>query len=624
VRRVVFYMFYDEHGIVDDYVLVKLRALREHADHIFVISNSAIDDEGLERLNQIADTVRVRENTGFDVWAYKEALEMFGEQRLAEYDELILTNYTYFGPIFPFAETFDEFDRREDLDFWGLTEHKRLEENPLGEGDTAPLEAHIQSHWIAVRKTMFSAIEFEQYWQQMPMISSYLESIRLHEARFTKYFSDRGFRYTVAFPAENYPSDNPIFDSISLMLADRCPIVKRRLFFHDPLYMDRQAVLVKPVLDQIDEAGYPLGLIWRCVVRITQPRVLYTIASMFSVLPDLEPGARLARQPRICVLAHIYYQDMIDELMSAVGNIPIPYDLVVTTDTAQKQEVISRALRNYDINKVDVRVVESNNGRSESAFLISCRDVLTSGSYDLILKVHSKKSPQDAYNNSNVFKHHTIDNLLSSPGYVAHLLALFERDPQLGMVFPPLIHIGFPTMGHSWFGNGAPAAELAEKLGIRTKFDASTPLGANGGMFWARPEALAKLARHPFEFTDFVPGDAGWRDGQLPHVLERLYGYAVMDAGYTLRVATNAEWAAIDYTLLEYKLQRISTMLPAFTEDQIAYVAELQRTVEAHREQVPARPLTAFLESMNHHHPRLVSEAMVQSAQRRSKAARKV
>ena len=551
MRRVVFYLFYDEHGIVDDYVIVKLRALREYADHIYVISNSAINEEGRERLNQVADTVCTRNNVGFDVWAYKEALEAFGADRLAEYDELLLTNYTYFGPIYPFAETFDRFDHRADLDFWGLTEHKRLAENPLAaQGDTGPLEAHIQSHWIAVRKAMFTSKEFAQYWQQMPMINSYLDSIRYHEARFTKHFADQGFRYDVAFPADNYPSDNPVFVSISLMLDDRCPIVKRRLFFHDPLYMDRTAVLAKRVLDKIEQAGYPLDLVWPSVGRATEPRVLYTNAAMLSVLPDLDTVNPLVRRPRICVLAHIYYQDMVDELMSAIDNIPVPYDIVVTTDTADKQEVIGRALERYDIDKVDVRVVESNSGRSESAFLVTCRDVLTSGSYDLILKVHSKKSPQDAYNNGTVFKDHTIENLLSSPGYVAHLLHLFDSDPQLGMVFPPLIHIGFPTMGHSWFTNYGPAAELAKKLGIRTRFDSSTPMSANGGTSWARPEALAKLALHPFEFTDFVPGDEGWRDGQLPHVLERLYGYAAVDAGYTLRAVVNAEWAAIDYTLL--------------------------------------------------------------------------
>ncbi|MDP9118535.1 MAG: rhamnan synthesis F family protein [Actinomycetota bacterium] len=618
MRRVVFYLFYDAHGVVDDYVLHKLRALRQHAEHIFVVSNSILDDDGRARLEQVADTILVRENIGFDVWAYREALEAFGDARLAEYDELVLTNYTYFGPIYPFRETFDRFDRKQDLDFWGLTAHKRVGVNPLAaEGDDGPLEAHIQSHWIAVRRTLFTAVEFAEYWRTMPAITSYLDSIRYHEARFTKHFADRGFRYEVAFPADDYPADNPVMDCTGQMLDNRCPIVKRRVFFHEPLYMDRQGVLGKRVLEKITEAGYPAELIWSNLVPSTEPRTLYTNLAMLSVLPDLEPSGRPQWQPRICVMAHIYYVDMIAELMGAIGNIPVPFDLVATTDTQAKQDAIAQALRDYPINKVEVRVVESNSGRSESAFLITCRDVLTSGSYDLILKVHSKKSPQDGYNSGSVFKNHTIDNLLSSPGYIAHLLQLFELEPKLGMVIPPLIHIGFPTLGHSWFGNFEPAAELAKTLDIRTPFDPSTPLSANGGMFWARPEALTKLARHPFEFTDFVPNDEGWRDGQLPHVLERLYSYAAIDAGYLVRVVANADWAAIDYTLLEYKMQRISSMLPAHPYEQIAYIVGLQQSDKLRREYVPPRPLAAFLESMSAHYPRIAGTRLSQRARSR-------
>ena len=34
LRRIVFYLFFDPQGIVDDYVTYKLKALREHAEHI--------------------------------------------------------------------------------------------------------------------------------------------------------------------------------------------------------------------------------------------------------------------------------------------------------------------------------------------------------------------------------------------------------------------------------------------------------------------------------------------------------------------------------------------------------------------------------------------------------------
>lgn len=579
MRRVIFYLFYDTHGVVDDYVPYKLTALRPFADHIFVVSNSTLTPEGREKLTNVADTVLARENVGFDVWGYKEAMEAFGRDRLAEYDELILMNYTFFGPIYPFAETFAAMDARDDIDFWGLTAHGEVDPNPFPD-TTGALPLHIQSHWIAVRKTMFTSIEFAWYWDKMPMVTSYTDSILQHESRFTQHFADRGFRYAILFDPSRYPTTHPVFESADLMLADRCPILKRRMFFHEPTYLERNAILGRRVMEIVARTDYPVDLIWSNVVRSAEPRTLYTNMSMLSIVPDVDTGDRPDPPLRICVLAHIFYEDMTDEMMGWIGNIPVPYDLVVTTTSAAKKDVIESALEAYPLKSVEVRVVESNRGRAESAFLIACRDVLTSGEYDLVLKIHSKKSPQNGANLGKLFKQHSVDNLLSSPGYVASILSMFQNQPSLGMVFPPVVNIGFPTLGHSWFTNRDAAHELANELGIHTIFDRTTPLAPNGTMFWARPESLAKLASHDFDYTQFAAEHEGWSDGMLGHVIERLYGYAVLDAGLTVQCVFNTDWASINYVFLEYKLQRILSMLPAHTQEAVDYLERARAALE--------------------------------------------
>ena len=608
MRRVVFYLFFDPQGNVDDYVPYKLRALRPFADHIFVVSNSTLTVEGRRALERVADTVWVRENTGFDVWAYKEAMETFGMNRLEKYDELILMNYTFFAPIYPFAETFETMDARDDLDFWGLTAHQAIDPNPIP-GTVGPLPFHIQSHWIAVRKSMFSSTDFAWYWEHMPEIRTYQEAIFLHEFRFTEYFSERGFRFAVTFDPDRYPTRHPAFDSVVLMLQDRCPILKRRTFFQDPIYLERNAIIGKRVMELVAESDYPEDLIWRNIVRSSEPRSLYTNMSMLSVIPDIDLGERPDPPLRICVLAHIFYEDMTDEMMGWITRIPVPFDLVVTTTTAVKKIEIEAALYKYALPSVDVRIVKSNRGRAESAFIVGCRDVLTSGDYDVVLKVHSKKSPQDGYNHADLFKHHCVDNLLSSPGYIATILKMFRDRESLGIVFPPVVNIGFPTLGHSWFTNREVAGELADKLGIHTVFDSATPLAANGGMFWARPEALAKLANHDFAYEDFGATDEEYRDGTLGHVLERMYGYAVMDAGYTIQAVLNTDWASINYAFLEFKYQRIASLLPAQTQEQIDYIARLKAALESPPVQPPEEvelpPLALLKRSVVRSYPRL-------------------
>ena len=115
-----------------------------------------------------------RENVGFDVWGYKEAIEKIGFDKLAEYDEVILLNYTFFAPIFPFSELF-EWSEKQDVDFWGISDHAEIKPNPYT--GTGILPKHIQSHFIAIRKSLLVSHEFQDYWKNMPMIHSYTDSV---------------------------------------------------------------------------------------------------------------------------------------------------------------------------------------------------------------------------------------------------------------------------------------------------------------------------------------------------------------------------------------------------------------------------------------------------------------
>lgn len=141
MKRIAFYLFWEKDGVVDRYVPYCLEKLREHVEHIVVISNGPLSEAGRGELRGVADEVWERENVGFDVGGYKDALTRFGFDRLAEYDELILLNYTFFGPTYPFSEMFDQTDRW-DLDFWGISDHAEASPHHFATGGVLP--HHIQ------------------------------------------------------------------------------------------------------------------------------------------------------------------------------------------------------------------------------------------------------------------------------------------------------------------------------------------------------------------------------------------------------------------------------------------------------------------------------------------------
>lgn len=566
LRRVAFYLFFDPEGRVDEYVTHGLRELHKHVDHVFVVSNSPLDDQALAALRSVADTVWVRPNVGYDVWAYKEALQRFGRTRLAEYDELLLLNYTFFGPIGGFE---DLFARSEDwnVDFWGITDHAPVGDNP----DTGALPAHIQSHWIAVRRAMFTSADFEQYWSRMPMISSYHDSIRHHEGRFTDHFHRLGFRSKVAYSHQDYPDDHPVFDNAVLLIRDGCPILKRRLFFHDPLYLDRSAIIGADIMDAVREAGYPEELIWRNVARTSTPRVLAANFSLYDIVPDVRVGDTAVDALKVLVVIHAFYVDAIEELLDRAALLPDGYTVLVTTDTEQKKGQLEERISRRGLSDFEVRVVESNRGRDVSAFLITCGDAITDPRYDLVVKLHSKRSVQDKFLVADWFKRHLLDNLLHTRESTANTLAKFVEQPWLGMVFPPVIAIGYPTIGNAWFGNKEEAQALCRRLGLTVPFDDSTPLAPLGSMFIARPAVLAPLVQAGFRFDDF-PGEGGYGDGALSHVIERIYGYTSLSLGYLVRSVMTPRMAEVTFGFLEYRLQDFSGPLPGDILEQRTHI----------------------------------------------------
>jgi lipopolysaccharide biosynthesis protein len=574
MRRVVFYLFFDQDGQVDDYVLYALENLRVHSEHIFVVSNSKLDMTNRARLETVADTVWERENVGFDVWAYKEAMSEFTPERLSEYDEIILMNHTFFGPVSSFDPLFASMDSKPELDFWGVTNHGEVIPHPFN-SQLERMPMHIQSHWIAIRRSLFTTSDFLDYWSTMPMITSYNESIEYHESRFTEHFSDLGYTFGVEYPESDYPSLHPVFDNSTMILRDGCPIVKRRTFFHDPLYLDRNAILGREIEEILVANGYPIEHVYSNLSRTTQPRVLATNLSLVEILPEQDLGYDRSSPLRIAAVVHIYYQDMTDEILDRLQMLPESFDLFVTTTDESKKSIIASALERRGV-AGEVRVVESNRGRAESAFFVGCRDVIESDDYDLIVKLHSKKSPQDDHAKAELFKRHLMENLLGSPGYTANVLRLFQQHPTLGMVFPPVIHMSYPTLGHAWFTNREAATAQAKRLGIRVPFDDSTPVAPYGTMLIARPQALRRIAGAGYSYDDF-PDDSEWGDSGLPHVLERLMGYAAQTDGFHVRQTLNIKFASIYYAFLEYKLQAVAALMPAYPEEQIAFLHGVHR-----------------------------------------------
>lgn len=569
-RRLVIYVVYDRRGGVDEYVIHALAGLRDHASRVLAVVNGKLTSEARRRLEAVSDEILVRKNVGFDIWAHKEALEHVGAA-IDDFDEVVLTNDTWFGPVRPYGPVFAKMDAL-DADFWGMTDHAREEPNPFtGEG---VLPYHLQSFWIAVRRRMFTSQRWERYWRELPEMPSYFDAVLKHEAVFTETFVDAGFTSAVAFASADYPTDHPALFNPTLLIDDGCPLVKRRPFFHWPPFLDRHAVIGRTIIDNVASYGYPVALILDNLARTVPPKVINTNLAMLDVLPRTTVTApENPSSLRVLVVIHATGAATAAPLIERLSWFPTPVDVIVTTSDAGLVPALEDLLasRRSDVGSAHVRLVPSAEGRDMSAFLIGCRDELSEGRYDVFVKLHDRVPSRRGRTISEYFRRYTLDNLVGSRAYIANLLALFVREPGLGAVFPPAIQAGYAITGEGWSWYRGMGHEMAEKLGIRVPLDGVTPLAPLGGMWIGRPGALRPYLSERWTYRDFRDRSRE-KVPDLQRLLERLISASAGEEGMHVRTVLDAEHASLTHLALEYKIDQLAVNLPGYPVDQIQFL----------------------------------------------------
>lgn len=561
VNRLVIYFFYDGDGIVDRYVPYMLEDINKNCSELFVVCNGKLTPEGRQTFQKLTPNILVRENKGFDVWAYKTALEQYGWDKLAEFDEVVMMNSTIMGPIYPFSEMFEEMNKR-DLDFWGITLHHRYDANPFNI-EYGYIPKHIQSHFIVVRKSMLSSVEFQNYWDTMQPINSYSDAIGKHEAIFTKRFSDMGFAwqaYCDTSSLEKFTEYPLLLHPVEMLQKHNCPIFKRRSFFgsYDYLLNCSDGSQGKELYEYLKaHTSYDVDLIWENILRTNHLADIKNCMSLNYVLSD-ELASAPKNNRKIALVIHEYFDDLIEECFRYALSVPVDCDIYITTDSDKKAAAIKKVFEKGPWNKVYVLVIE-NRGRDVSSLLVGVADKLDS--YDYVCFMHDKKVTQLDYAiKGYAFSERCFQNLLGSKELVQNILQKFDENPRLGMLCPPPPNFSdyYPTLGIEWGPNFQATQELHNKLELSCPISLDKePIAPLGTMFWFRPEALQKLLKYGWKYTDF-PKEPNKNDGTVLHAIERIYPFVVQDAGYYSAWVTSANYMRTEWTNLSYMLRNIN------------------------------------------------------------------
>ena len=135
----------------------------------------------------------------------------------------------------------------------------------------------------------------------------------------------------------------------------------------------------------------------------------------------------------VAVQVHTFYPDLINEVIESTNNIPVKFDLYITTTSIKNKLSIEEYIKKYTkADNYNIKVVK-NKGRDIYPFLSQMKNLWSK--YKYICHIHTKKSVHDP-NYGLSWRHYLYKNLLGNNEIIANILTDFENDEKLGFIFP--------------------------------------------------------------------------------------------------------------------------------------------------------------------------------------------
>lgn len=236
---------------------------------------------------------------------------------------------------------------------------------------------------------------------------------------------------------------------------------------------------------------------------------------------------------RLAAVVHVYYPELLPELLENLAHIPVPFDLYVTNATGSPLEVgrdrmpLLREVRVLDV---------ANHGRDILPLLFLVNAGLLDP-YDLVVKVHTKRSEWRAEHelggSGASWRNELLGSLLGSPETVKQVLETFAQRPELGILTGP-----GSVLGPEYWGDNEPTTRvLLRRLELPLREEQLR--FAAGSMYWIRGFLLQGLRALGTSEADFEP-EEGQVNATTAHAVERIIGILAAEAGYRVEESPEA------------------------------------------------------------------------------------
>ena len=232
----------------------------------------------------------------------------------------------------------------------------------------------------------------------------------------------------------------------------------------------------------------------------------------------------------IALQIHVFYEDLLDEILKKINLIPLKYDLYISTTSEEKKVFIKKCLMKSTANKYEIQIFE-NQGRDVFPLIKQMKGKIKG--YKYICHIHTKKSVHKKGLGTN-WREYIYENLIGNKEIISEILYDFETYEKLGFIFPEAYYdiikglkdfenINLALHIH----NKKYITFLLKKIFGKYKFDEKIVFPV-GNMFWAKTKAIYQIFNLRLKF----PKELNQDNKTIMHAIERIWIYLVKLNGF--------------------------------------------------------------------------------------------
>ena len=241
----------------------------------------------------------------------------------------------------------------------------------------------------------------------------------------------------------------------------------------------------------------------------------------------------LKNKCKVAIQIHLFYKDLINDIINKTNNIPVKCDMFITITSQQKVNILEKYIKKFSkANHFEIMIVE-NKGRDVIPFLNQIKNKFKY--YKYLCHIHTKKSLK-APEIGDLWRNYLYNNLLGSVKIVSEILYDFEKHKKLGFIFPETFygiiqHFYILTEEtKKWMEILAEQLFPNYSIGELLNFPA-------GNMFWAKIKAISQIFF--FDYSEYTPKEDDQTNDTIMHAIERIWLYLVKSNNFSYKTIFN-------------------------------------------------------------------------------------